>query len=201
MVKKKKKEDDTELVKSFEEMAESEHDIDEEESEDSDIRSLRPKKRTISREWYLRLTKELDELKNEKLSSVIDRIKEAVSFWDLRENSEYESALADKDFIEQRISELLWLLEWVEIEDTSSVLKNDQTVKYGSHVKLEFINTKDDSVSIEIVSTWELSYEAHLTKISFESPVGMAIEWKKIWDVVRVRAESWRYQVKIIDIS
>lgn len=202
--KKKKKDEDTELNASFEEMAEAElnDDDDDDDGYDDEARTVKSKSKSISKEWYDRLMNELETLKNVKLPAVIDRIKEARSYWDLSENAEYEAALADKDLLEQRITEIRNLLEWVVIEDEKSSTKWDKIVKYWSVVTVEFIDNSDrDNETFEIVSTWELVYEHPIKKISFESPLWTAIEWKWKGETCRVRAEKWRYQVKIIEIK
>ena len=46
----------------------------------------------LTQEWLEKLQKELEYLKTEKRVEIAEKLKEAISFWDLSENSEYEDA-------------------------------------------------------------------------------------------------------------
>ena len=72
-------------------------------------------KNFLTREWYDKLINELQELKQEKLPAVLERLAEAKAMWDLSENFEYKSAMEDKDFINSRIAEITNLIADVEI--------------------------------------------------------------------------------------
>ena len=74
-------------------------------------------KNFLTREGYEKLIAELQELKQEKLPQVLERLSEAKAMWDLSENFEYKSAMEDKDFINSRIVEIQNLLNDVEIID------------------------------------------------------------------------------------
>ena len=63
-------------------------------------------KNFLTREGYEKLIAELQELKQEKLPQVLERLSEAKAMWDLSENFEYKSAMEDKDFINSRIVEI-----------------------------------------------------------------------------------------------
>jgi transcription elongation GreA/GreB family factor len=52
---------------------------------------------------------------------------------------------------------------------------------------------------LTIVGSWEVDILNET--ISFESPLWMALKGKKKWDVVRVKADSGRYDVKIVDVK
>ncbi len=161
------------------------------------------KKNYLTKEWYENLLSELKELKGEKLNGVLERLAEAKSMWDLSENFEYKSALEDKDFIMTRVSEIENLIEDVEIigEEKKVVAKwkVDKIVDYGSNVVLKVEWEKE--YSITIVGTWEISLSEDSMKVSLESPMWMAIRWKKAWDAVKMRLYHGKVSLKIISVD
>lgn len=156
----------------------------------------------ISRQWYQNLTNEIQELKHTKMPMVVERIKEARSYWDLSENAEYEAAIEEKSMIESRMIEIETLLaNSVIIDETASaaIKKSDRIVRYGSTVKIALEDGRE--YNFQIVSTGEVKFQSEVQIISFDSPIGAAIEGKKIWQTVKVRSEKGRYDVTILDIA
>jgi len=151
----------------------------------------------ITREWYENLVQELDDLKKNKLPIVLERLWEAKAMWDLSENFEYKSAMEDKDFINSRILEIEELIDNVEIIE-SEVKKWEKVVDFWSKVTVEI--EWDKPYSVTIVGTWEVSIDWEF-KISFDSPLWAAIKWKKKWDSVKMRLNTGRKNVKILDIK
>lgn len=157
-------------------------------------------KNFLTREWYDKLINELQELKQEKLPAVLERLAEAKAMWDLSENFEYKSAMEDKDFINSRIAEITNLISDVEIvEKEKDIKKSDKVVDFGSKVTVR-IEDDDKEYQVSIVGTWEIGIEDGL-KISFESPLGQAIRGKKVGDTVKMRHEGGRKDVKIIAVD
>lgn len=167
------------------------------------------KKNFLTREGYEELVQELKELKNVKLPLVLERLGEAKAMWDLSENFEYKSALEDKDFINSRIVEIESLIENVEIikEEGKKWGRWDKVVDYGTKVTLDIEG--EGKYKVIIVGTWEtaLDFDDNLkahkdgVKISFESPMGIAIKGKKIGDIARMRLAGGKKEIKILDIS
>lgn len=157
-------------------------------------------KNFLTREWYDKLINELQELKQEKLPAVLERLAEAKAMGDLSENFEYKSAMEDKDFINSRIAEITNLIADVEIvEKEKDIKKSDKVVDFGSRVTVR-IEDDDKEYQVSIVGTWEIGIEDGL-KISFESPLGQAIRGKKVGDTVKMRHEGGRKDVKIIAVD
>ena len=157
-------------------------------------------KNFLTREWYDKLINELQELKQEKLPAVLERLAEAKAMGDLSENFEYKSAMEDKDFINSRIAEITNLIADVEIvEKEKDIKKSDIVVDVGSKVTVR-IEDDDKEYQVSIVGTWEIGIEDGL-KISFESPLGQAIRGKKVGDTVKMRHEGGRKDVKIIAVD
>lgn len=167
------------------------------------------KKNFLTKEGYEELIQELKELKTEKLPLVLERLWEAKAMGDLSENFEYKSALEDKDFINSRIVEIESLIENVEIikEESKKWGKGDKIVDYGNKVTIDVEG--DGKYVVTIVGSWEtamdfdnaLKVQKDGIKISFESPMGMAIKGKKIGEIARMRLAGGKKEVKIIDIQ
>jgi len=151
-------------------------------------------KKYLTKEWFDKLTVELQLLKTEKLPWVLQRLKDAIWQWDISENSEYETAIAEKDLVESRILEIGELLSNVEIIKWKWV---STEVKYSSKVKLE--DEKGKTYEFTMVGSWEVDILEDT--ISFDSPVWVAIKWKKKWDIVNVRSPRGRIKMKILEIK
>jgi len=165
------------------------------------------KKNYLTKEGYDQLVQELNELKKVKLPSILERLGEAKAMWDLSENFEYKSALEDKDFVNSRISEIENLIEDVEIIKEEKKSKSDKIIDYGSKVTVE---TDDhDIYTVTIVGSGETTMDFDKNfkttkdsiKISLESPLGLAIKWKKAWDIAKMRLNNERKDVKVLDVK
>ncbi len=165
------------------------------------------KKNYLTKEGYEQLVQELNELKKVKLPGILERLGEAKAMGDLSENFEYKSALEDKDFINSRIGEIETLIEDVEIIKEEKKSKSEKMIDYGSKVTVQMDN--DDIYNVTIVGTWETTMEFDKNfktvkdsiKISLESPLGLAIKWKKTWDLVKMRLNNDRKEIRILDVK
>ena len=130
----------------------------------------------LTQEGYDNLEKELEELKTVKRYEISERIKVALGFGDLSENSEYDEAKNAQAANENKIAELEQKLRFARIIDESEV--DTETVQVGNIVKvldMEF-NEEDEYT---IVGTTEV--DLSLNKISNESPIAMRFIRKKGW--------------------
>ncbi len=165
------------------------------------------KKNYLTKEWYEQLIAELNELKKVKLPSILERLGEAKAMGDLSENFEYKSALEDKDFTNSRITEIETLIDDVEIIKEEKKSKSDKEVDYGSKVTIQMED--DDIYNVTIVGTWEttMDFDKNLKttkdsiKISLESPIGLAIKWKKAGETVKMRLNNERKEIRILDVK
>lgn len=150
----------------------------------------------LTQEGLKKLEDELDHLKSVKRREVAERIKVAIGYGDISENSEYEDAKNEQAFIEGRIITLEKMLRNARIINDDEVDVN--TVGIGSRVLLEDVEFKD-SVAYTIVGTAES--DPSQNKISNESPVGKAILGKKKGQTVDVTVPAGIIQYKIVDIT
>lgn len=142
------------------------------------------------------LEKELEELKTVRRKDVSEKIKVALSFGDLSENSEYDEAKNEQAMVESRIVEIENMFKNVTVLDEDGITTD--TVSIGSIVTVKFLKTgKIDTY--KIVGSTEAS--PLNKKISDESPVGKAMLGRKVADIVDVDAPSGINQYEIIEIA
>lgn len=150
----------------------------------------------LTPEGLSKLEQELEDLKTVKRKEVAARIKEAISFGDISENSEYEEAKNEQAFIEGRIITLEKMLRNARIITNEDVDTN--VVSVGSTVSLKDIEY-GDVVEYTIVGSAESNPMEN--KISNESPVGQALLGKSKGTTVEVHAPAGTLQYEILDIK
>ncbi|MBI2634369.1 transcription elongation factor GreA [Candidatus Peregrinibacteria bacterium] len=151
----------------------------------------------VTREGLDKLKEELQYLKDTKRKEVAQRIKEAISYGDLSENSEYEEAKNEQAFVEGRILELE---EKVKNAKIISEHHKTKTVQIGSTVCLKNLTKKKDEDEVyTIVGATES--DVFTGKISNESPVGNAVLDKKKGDVVKIHAPSGPVEYEIVRVD
>jgi transcription elongation factor GreA len=150
----------------------------------------------LTQEGLKKLEEELEHLKSVKRREVAERIKIAIGYGDISENSEYEDAKNEQAFIEGRIITLEKMLRNARIINNDEV--DTDTVSIGSKVILKDLEF-GDTVEYLIVGTAES--DPFQNKISNESPVGKAIIGKKKGSVVDVNVPAGVIQYEIVDIK
>ena len=147
----------------------------------------------------------LDEIKQElyfletvREKEVSELIKEARSFGDLSENSEYDEAKTEQGKLYSKIAELKVLIENAEIVDKSEIDAPKDTVTLGSLIRvldLEF----DEEDSYEIVGSQEAN--PRQGRISDDSPVGRALHGHRAGDTVCVAAPAGEIRLQILSVE
>lgn len=146
-------------------------------------------------EGVKKLEEELEYLKTVKRKEITEKIKVALGYGDLSENSEYDEAKNDQAFTEGRIIQLENMLKNAVVVDESEIPKDKVSV--GSIVKVmdyEF----DEEVEYTIVGSAEA--DPMNFKISNESPVGSALIGKKVGDVIEVAVPSGMSKFEVLEI-
>jgi len=149
----------------------------------------------LTPEGLRKLEEELNYLKTVKRKEVADRIKQAIEFGDISENSEYDEAKKEQAFIEGRILTLEKQLRNAQVIDANEV--STDRVSLGSKVVLEDLEA-GDILEYEIVGSMEANPSE--SRISNESPVGKAIMGKKVGSIVEVDVPEGTLKYKVIDI-
>lgn len=150
----------------------------------------------VTEEGLKKLEEELEYLKTVERKKIAEKIKTAVSFGDLSENSEYDEAKNEQAIIEARIAELEEQLKNVRIVD-ASVLTND-IVRVGLSVKIKNVDS-GETEEYRIVGVTEADPFEGL--ISDESPIGKALLGQKVGTVVEVEIPLGTVKYKITKIS
>lgn len=154
------------------------------------------KKYVMTYEGVKKLEDELEYLKTTKRKEVTEKIKVALSFGDLSENSEYDEAKNDQAFLEGRIIQLENMLKNATIVDDADV--SNDIVNVGSKVKVKDYDF-DEEVNFLIVGSAES--DPLENKISNESPIGSALIGKKVGDVVEVQVPDGVNKFEILEIN
>ena len=150
----------------------------------------------LTQEGYNNLEKEVEYLKTEKRAEIAERIRVALGFGDLSENSEYDEAKNAQASNETKIAELENKLRYAKIIDESEV--DTKTVQIGNVVKVHDMEF-DEDVEYTIVGSTEVDLSQN--KISNESPIGAALLGAKKNQVVTVEAPAGTMQFKILAIK
>ncbi len=150
----------------------------------------------LTQEGYDKLEKELEYLRTEKRAEVAERIKIALGFGDLSENSEYDEAKTAQAENEAKIADLENKIRYAKIIDESEI--DTKTVQVGNVVKIldmEF----DEEETYTIVGSTEVDLSQN--RISNESPIGVALLGAKKGEVVEVNAPAGVLKYKVLSIT
>ncbi|PKM79222.1 MAG: transcription elongation factor GreA, partial [Firmicutes bacterium HGW-Firmicutes-13] len=142
------------------------------------------------------LEKELEFLKSVKRREIASRIKLAINFGDISENSEYEDAKNEQAFIEGRIITLEKMLRNARLIDDGEI--NTESVSIGCTVTLKDLEYNEE-VDYTIVGSAEA--DPSESKISNESPVGKAILGKPVGSEIEVNVPAGNIRYKIMGIK
>lgn len=151
----------------------------------------------VTKAGLAKLKDELKEYKEVRRKEVAIRLKEAIAYGDLSENSEYEEAKNEQAFVEGRIVELEKMIKNAQIitDDKSG----QDTVQIGTTVTVQNVTENDDPETYTIVGSTEANPVE--SKISNESPIGSAILGKAKNDIVKVKVPAGVFEYKILKIK
>ena len=150
----------------------------------------------LTQEGFDNLEKELEYLKTEKRAEISERIKIALGFGDLSENSEYDEAKNAQAENEAKIAELESKIRHAKIIDESEI--DTKTVQVGNTVKLLDMEFNEE-VTYTIVGSTEVDLTQN--RISNESPMGKALLGAKKNQTVEVQAPAGVIKYKILSIT
>lgn len=150
----------------------------------------------LTQEGLEQIEEELRELKTVKRKELAERLKVAISYGDLKENSEYHSAKDDQAHMETRILALERILKRARVVNADSVDLNEVSV--GSYVILNDIEFAE-RIEYRIVGPAEANVAEN--KISYESPLGKGLLGKKVGDIINVEAPMGNLQYELLEIK
>ncbi len=150
----------------------------------------------LTYEGLEKLEKELEELKTVKRKEIADKIKVALGFGDLSENSEYDEAKNEQAMVESRIVQLENMLKNAKVLDDDEITTDKVTI--GSRVTVLDVEFNEE-MEYSLVGSTEAN--PSLGKISDESPLGRALIGRSVGDEVEVAAPIGNLMYKIIHIT
>ena len=160
---------------------------------------METKKITLTNEGLKKLKEELEYLKTKKRKEVSEKIKVALGFGDLSENSEYDEAKNEQAQVELRINELEGMLKNVEIIEADDI---DRT-KVGIGTRVQILDVEfDEAEWYTIVGSTEADPTNEEEKtISNECPLFMALKGKSVGEVANLDTADGVIEYKILAIE
>lgn len=150
----------------------------------------------MTKEGLEKLENELEELKVVRRKEIAEKIKQALAFGDLSENSEYDEAKNEQAQVEARIAQIEGMLKVARVVDDANI--STDAVSVGTKVKLLDVEFEEEE-EYAIVGSSEA--DPSQNRLSYESPVGKALLGRKVGEVVEVEVPAGKIQFKILDIS
>jgi len=151
----------------------------------------------VTKAGLKKLQDELTDCKDGRRKQVAQRLKEAIAYGDLSENSEYEEAKNEQAFVEGRIAELEIMISHAKIITDDK--HGQDSVQIGTTVTVQNITEKDDPETYTIVGSTEA--DPMEAKISNESPIGAALLGRVKGDEVQVKVPAGVFEYKILKIK
>mgnify|MGYP001044643742 CR=1 FL=1 len=153
------------------------------------------KETVLTSEGLAKLEQELETLKTIKRKEVADKIKVAISFGDLSENSEYDEAKNEQAMIEARILQVETMLKNVKLLDVGEL--DTEIINVGSKVKVLDIEFEEEE-TFHIVGSTEASPDQG--KISDECPIGKGLLGHHAGDIVSIPVPNGTVVYKVLEI-
>ena len=150
----------------------------------------------LTQEGFDKLEKELNYLRTEKRAEIAERIKVALGFGDLSENSEYDEAKSAQAENEVKIAELENKVRHAKIIDEKEI--DTETVQIGNTIKVLDVEF-DEKIDYTIVGSTEVNLAEN--KISNESPLGKALLGARKNQTVEVNAPAGIMKYKVLAIK
>lgn len=150
----------------------------------------------LTDEGLKKLEEELEQLKTVKRKEIAEKIKVALSFGDLSENSEYDEAKNEQALVESRIASIEATLKNAQVINSKDIKTNKVFV--GTKVKLLDLEFNEEC-EYKIVGSNEA--DPANGKISDESPVGKGILGHRVGQTVEIETPAGVTAYKILEIS
>ena len=146
----------------------------------------------ILRDTYLALEEEMKSI-GKLRAETAQKIQEAASHGDLKENAEYHAAKEQQGFIEAKIQEIEHALANAQVIDVKDIPETGRVV-FGATIDLYDI-TNEKSITYKIVGNLESDPEAGL--ISIQTPIAQGLMGKNVGDEVSISTPSGAIDLEI----
>lgn len=154
------------------------------------------KQTVVTDEGLRRLEKELEELKTVKRKEIAEKIKVALSFGDLSENSEYDEAKNEQAKLYGRIAEVENILAHAVIIDENEDAEGK--IGLGCTIKVLDMETEEEEIYAIVGSQEANPMEC---RISDDSPFGKALLGHTVGEIVEVEAPIGTLRYKILSVE
>ncbi|HIY28249.1 MAG TPA: transcription elongation factor GreA [Firmicutes bacterium] len=153
----------------------------------------------LTQEGLEALEKELDYLKSVRRKEVAEKIKVALSFGDLSENSEYDEAKNEQAIMEARIADIEVMLKNVKLINEEDL--NNENIHIGSRIELEITGPDGNVRSKEYKIVGSNEANPREGRISDESAVGKALLGHQVGDTVDVEVPAGTMRYRVVGIA
>ncbi|MGV8145205.1 MAG: transcription elongation factor GreA [Alkaliphilus sp.] len=149
----------------------------------------------LTKKGLSKIEADIEQLKTVRRKEVSARIKQAIAFGDISENSEYDEAKNEQAQVEERINKLENMLKGATIVDENDI--DTDVVNIGSKVVVKDV---EDNEEMEYTIVGLTEADPYELKVSNESPIGSALLGKKVADLVEIIIPDGLINYEIIDI-
>lgn len=154
----------------------------------------------LTAEGAVKIKAELEELRGPARLALSKRLSSAIQMGDLSENADYHKAKEDQGFLEGRIQELEYTLQYAIVVEENSISKD--RVSVGTRVTIQPVGLREEDFPPEIyyiVGAKEA--DPRNGKISNESPIGRALLDHRVGEVVEAETPGGKIKLKILKIE
>ena len=153
----------------------------------------------VTEEGLAALEKELEYLKTVRRKEVAEKIKVALSFGDISENSEYDEAKNDQAMMEARIADVEVMLKNAVVIDESEL--GNETVHIGSTIEVSVVTAAGKKMTKDYKIVGSNEADPRGGKISDESAVGKALLGAAVGQTVEVETPAGFSTYTVVTIS
>ncbi|MCJ7716968.1 MAG: transcription elongation factor GreA [Anaerolineales bacterium] len=149
----------------------------------------------LTRDGKNKLQLELEELEGPRRIEIAARLKSAIEMGDLSENADYHKAKEDQGFLEGKILEIKYTLDFAIMAEENT--KGLEKVTVGCNVTVQ----EDDDTPETYYMVGSREADPQKNKISHVSPIGKALMEKEVGDIVEIITPGGEFKLKILKIE
>lgn len=149
----------------------------------------------LTKEGKEKLLVELEELEGPQRTDIAARLKSAIEMGDLSENADYHKAKEDQGFLEGKIMEIKYTLDFAIIVEENR--KAQDKVRVGCKITVQ----EEDFPPETYFLVGSSEADPIQNKISHVSPIGNALMDKEVGEIVDIKTPGGEYSLKILDIQ
>lgn len=150
----------------------------------------------MTREGYNKIRAEIEHMEHVEMPKITQRVADARSEGDLKENAEYHGARESQGMLQAKINLLKDKLSRATIIDPTKVPRDE--VAFGATVKVKDLDF-DDEEEFTLVGAGDEDYDSG--KILATSPIGSGLLGKKIGEVAVIDIPKGKLKFEILAIN